>query len=128
MSVQFEKIGELVEINPRVPKDLAADTTREVDFIPMSQLSGKGVIKANGSKSLGEVMKGYTYFANGDVLVAKITPCMENGKRPSSATFRTALLLGQRNFMSFDQETDSMVVTCFTCFGTTRFGTLPNGT
>ena len=80
MSVHFAKLGDLAEINPRVPKELAADASREVDFIPMSQLSEQGVIETNGSKLLGEVMKGYNYFANGDVIVAKITPCMENGK------------------------------------------------
>ena len=37
-------------------------------------------ITAPIQRFLGEVRKGYTYFAEGDVIFAKITPCMENGK------------------------------------------------
>ena len=46
----------------------------------MADVSEDGFISANGTRRLGNVAKGYTYFENGDVLVARITPCMENGK------------------------------------------------
>ncbi|WFN36985.1 restriction endonuclease subunit S [Methanomicrobium antiquum] len=52
-----------------------------VSFIPMkcvSELSGE--IDLSEQKRLQEVKKGYTQFINGDILFAKITPCMENGK------------------------------------------------
>ena len=39
-----------------------------------------GGIDLDSRKSLSEVVEGYTYFRNGDVIVAKITPCFENGK------------------------------------------------
>ena len=39
-----------------------------------------GGIDLNSTKALSEVADGYTYFRNGDVIVAKITPCFENGK------------------------------------------------
>lgn len=57
-----------------------ADSTM-VTFVPMAKLdevSGSFVNPA--TRSLGEVRKGYTYFREGDVVFAKITPCMENGK------------------------------------------------
>lgn len=80
MTLKKVNISDVVDVNPRLPIDLKKDVSREVDFVPMAQLSEQGFVEANGSKPLGEVVKGYTYFANGDVLVAKITPCMENGK------------------------------------------------
>ncbi len=67
-------------INP--PKnevtDLSGDT--EVSFIPMSGVSEEGGIIDQEERLLEDVVKGYVYFKEGDVLFAKITPCMENGK------------------------------------------------
>ncbi|MEZ6152764.1 MAG: restriction endonuclease subunit S [Pirellulaceae bacterium] len=73
-------ISEVVDVNPRIPTALASELKREVDFVPMAQLSEQGYVTPNGSRKLGDVLKGYTYFENGDVIIAKITPCMENGK------------------------------------------------
>jgi type I restriction enzyme S subunit len=80
MKVIRKVISEVVDVNPRTPPDILSDLKRVVDFVPMVQLSEKGHVTPNGSRPVGEVLKGYTYFENGDVLVAKITPCMENGK------------------------------------------------
>ncbi|MGV2336843.1 MAG UNVERIFIED_CONTAM: DUF3644 domain-containing protein [Planctomycetaceae bacterium] len=80
MKVIRKVISEVVDVNPRTPPDILSDLKRVVDFVPMVQLSEKGYVTPNGSRPMGEVLKGYTYFENGDVLVAKITPCMENGK------------------------------------------------
>lgn len=50
-------------------------------FVPMSAVDAvRGVIADRQVRSYSEVAKGYTYFAEGDVLFAKITPCMQNGK------------------------------------------------
>jgi len=51
-----------------------------VSFVPMESVSEYGGLSLDQTKSLDEVSNGYTYFRNGDVLVAKITPCFENGK------------------------------------------------
>jgi type I restriction enzyme S subunit len=40
----------------------------------------RGVIAERQTKPYAEVANGYTWFAEGDVLFAKITPCMQNGK------------------------------------------------
>lgn len=57
-----------------------ADST-EVSFVPMTRIdAASGRMDAALTRPLGEVKKGYTYFAEGDVVFAKITPCMENGK------------------------------------------------
>jgi type I restriction enzyme S subunit len=67
------------EINPsRSPVALAPQD--EVSFIPMSDVTESGRWVANQSRQYSEVRQGFTCFAEGDVLFAKITPCMENGK------------------------------------------------
>jgi type I restriction enzyme S subunit len=52
----------------------------DISFIAMEDISEDGEITKMHTKKLGDVRKGYTYFAEGDVLFAKITPCMENNK------------------------------------------------
>lgn len=80
MSILTVSVSEVAELNPRVPLAVSEDSGRVVDFVPMSQLSEQGYVEPIESRPLREVAKGYTYFQNGDVIVAKITPCMENGK------------------------------------------------
>ncbi|WP_251942225.1 restriction endonuclease subunit S [Salinibacter ruber] len=74
------ELKELAEINPTFDRnDLSDDDP--VSFVGMKrveELSGR--IDLSETEPLSEVRKGYTYFEDGDVLFAKITPCMENGK------------------------------------------------
>jgi type I restriction enzyme S subunit len=74
------RLGEVVALNPRPPKDALADSTR-VSFVPMAAVGADdGRLDSSASRCYSEVRKGYTFFADGDVLFAKVTPCMENGK------------------------------------------------
>ncbi len=52
----------------------------EVPFLPMEAIGENGGLDLSKAKTLEDVVDGYTYFREGDVLVAKITPCFENGK------------------------------------------------
>jgi type I restriction enzyme, S subunit len=66
-------------INPvKSELDLPEDT--EVSFVPMDAVGELGGLRLDQIRELAEVYNGYTYFANGDICVAKITPCFENGK------------------------------------------------
>ncbi len=56
------------------------DPETEVSFVPMEAVGEYGGLDLDATKPLSEVVDGYTYFCNGDVIVAKITPCFENGK------------------------------------------------
>ena len=72
-------LSTIAEINPRHSKDL--DGVMPVTFVPMAALSeSKPGFQFTEERPLGEVRKGFTHFAERDVLFAKITPCMENGK------------------------------------------------
>lgn len=78
MTVRTVKLGDVIEINPRSNHSLTSDS--DVAFLSMADISEDGQILATQTRPLNEVAKGYTSFQNGDVLLAKITPCFENGK------------------------------------------------
>lgn len=62
------------------PRNSADDAT-QASFIPMPLIPSEyGVRHQQELRSWGEIKTGYTHFAEGDVAVAKITPCFENGK------------------------------------------------
>lgn len=74
------KIEEIAEVNPRLGKAGIPDDLL-VSFVPMPAVgAGDGSIDVSQVRPFGEVKKGFTSFQQGDVLFAKITPCMENGK------------------------------------------------
>ena len=74
-----EKLGKICILNPKKEKKLENDDL-DVSFVPMSAVSENGAINTTKVKKYSEVKKGFTYFLENDVLFAKITPCMENGK------------------------------------------------
>jgi type I restriction enzyme S subunit len=71
-------ISEAVTINPNLTRSV--NLSDEVSFIPMSDVSDTGRWTTHQTRKYAEVRAGYTAFQNGDILFAKITPCMENGK------------------------------------------------
>lgn len=81
MTAPYSTLGEVCDINPRMPKAHGLADDDEVSFVPMAAVSEtSGSIEAAHVRRYAEVKKGYTPFADNDVLFAKITPCMENGK------------------------------------------------
>jgi len=76
------KLSEFAEINPRRPRELAQQMSRkECTFVPMDAVNAStGNIEKAITKAFEEVKRGFTYFVNNDVIFAKITPCMQNGK------------------------------------------------
>ena len=76
----LRRLGECCEINPKKVSDKRLASGMQVSFIPMTAVSENGAIKTAEKKTYDEVKVGFTYFAENDVLFAKITPCMENGK------------------------------------------------
>ena len=56
------------------------EITEMVTFLPMENVSVTGIINCSIKKPISEVSSGFSSFAKNDVVVAKITPCFENGK------------------------------------------------
>ncbi len=68
-------------INPSKSEISGLDSETLVSFVEMASVSNDGYIATKIDKPLSEIKNGsYTYFAEGDIIIAKITPCMENGK------------------------------------------------
>lgn len=79
-SALIAQVGEVADINPTF-KSTTISPDELVDFLPMAAVEeGNSVVQATEFRALAEVQKGYTSFSDGDVLLAKITPCFENGK------------------------------------------------
>ncbi|MDZ7936981.1 MAG: hypothetical protein U5M53_01330 [Rhodoferax sp.] len=77
---EVKRVRFVAELNPSKSElsDLPRDTV--VSFLPMDAIGEDGSLSLGKEKPISEVETGYTYFRNGDVAVAKITPCYENGK------------------------------------------------
>ncbi|WP_052260595.1 restriction endonuclease subunit S [Photobacterium gaetbulicola] len=67
-------------INPKLKTDVTLTDDTKVSFIKMEDVSNSARITKKHVRSYSEVAKGFTKFNDHDVLVAKITPCFENGK------------------------------------------------
>jgi len=68
-------------LNPSRPKNFTRSPDTPTTFVPMAAVSEKtGTIAKPEAVLYSKVSKGYTYFEENDVLFAKITPCMQNGK------------------------------------------------
>lgn len=70
------RLDELAELNPK----RASPTPDTATFVPMDAVSESGHLIKRETRATKDLSNGYTAFAEGDVLVAKITPCFENGK------------------------------------------------
>jgi type I restriction enzyme S subunit len=91
-------LREAVELNPR-PDRAALPDDLEVSFVPMAAVAAaSGRIDATAIRRFGEVKKGYTVFREGDVLFAKITPCMENGKMAVARGLHNGVGCGSTEF------------------------------
>jgi len=77
---EIKRLKYVAALNPKASeaRRLAPDT--EVSFVPMEAVGEYGGLDLSLTKEISDVGDGYTYFSDGDVVVAKITPCFENGK------------------------------------------------
>lgn len=91
----------VAEHNPRTFSRPATDDTL-VSFVPMKSVEAEtGRIAPAERRRWGDVRKGYTPFQEGDVIVAKITPCMENGKFAVAAGLEGGRAAGSTEFHVF---------------------------
>lgn len=70
----------LSSLNPPVPEGMRADGQRVLSFVPMEAIGEDFSLDLSRTRPVAEVLAGYSYFEEGDILLAKVTPCFENGK------------------------------------------------
>ena len=91
-------LGDCCQINPKRSQDTRLRSGLTVSFVPMSAVSETGDMDPTTEKDYEEVKTGFTYFAEGDVLFAKITPCMENGKGAVARNLKNGIGFGSTEF------------------------------
>ena len=100
---EVKTLGEVCEIKP--PKAEARTKLNEKDlvsFVPMESLGiNQKYLLPNQTRLLAEVVGSYTYFANDDVLQAKITPCFENGKLGIATNLSNGVGFGSSEYIIF---------------------------
>jgi type I restriction enzyme S subunit len=73
----YSTIKDIFIINPKIK----ADDNIEAGFVPMANITdGYNNIFKYETKRWGKIKTGFTHFADGDIAVAKISPCLENRK------------------------------------------------
>ena len=98
-SWEMVELGKVVKINPQKSEVQKIDSSTMVSFIPMEDMSTyKMSVEAFNSKPIGEVYQRYTYFKDEDVLLAKVTPCFENGKAGIPYNLKNGLGFGSSEF------------------------------
>ena len=96
-SWSFGPLKDLCAFNPKHSNEI--DGATPISFIPMQDVDDEsGTITGGSIRPLAEVRSGYTHFADGDVLFAKITPCMQNGKQAVAFGLTNGLGCGSTEF------------------------------
>ena len=99
------RIGDICTINPRRNQlDNLKPNTR-VSFVPMADLNeNRMTFQTTKQKLLSEVSTSYTYFADNDVLLARVTPCFENGKAGIARGLLNGIGFGSSEFYVLRSE------------------------
>ena len=91
------RLGDICELNPR--KSEVKDFKGDVSFVPMAVVSETDMyFSVQEQRPLKEVYTGYTYFRDDDVLLAKVTPCFENGKSGLAKNLENGIGFGSSEF------------------------------
>lgn len=105
-SWEVSTLGEVAEINPS-SSTVVAEDGQAVTFLPMAAVEEiSGNVDISGQRAFGEVKKGFTRFRDGDLLFAKITPCMENGKTAVVRGLQGGIGCGSTEFHVLRSATD----------------------
>lgn len=105
--VQIGSICSAINPSKTEIKSISDDTL--VSFVEMSSLSNEGYIEKKEDRILSQVRKGgYTYFREGDIIIAKITPCMENGKCAIATNLTNGIGFGSSEYHVIRPDTDKI--------------------
>lgn len=74
------RLKRIANLNPSKNEVVNLPEDTEVTFLPMEAVSESWKVDYSRTRPLAELRNGYTYFRDSDILIAKITPCFENGK------------------------------------------------
>lgn len=96
----YKTIDEIAMIKPSKDevKELPGDTV--VSFVPMADINTfDAAFTPKENRKLSEVLSGFTYFKDNDILLAKITPCFENGKAAIARNLTNGIGFGSTEYI-----------------------------
>src|SRR5580693_9437506 len=96
---EIKRLKWVARLNPSKSESrgiLAANSP--VTFLPMERVGANGGVDSSQAKPASALWNGLTYFRRGDVIVAKITPCFENGKGACLQSLPTDIGFGSTEF------------------------------
>ena len=103
---KIKTLAEVCQIKP--PKAEARRQVSETDLVSFAPMEDLGInqkfLVPTRTRTLAEVAGSYTYFADGDVLLAKITPCFENGKLGIAQNLTNVIGFGSSEYIVFRPE------------------------
>ena len=76
---EVKRIKYLATVNPNKSEVRHLPSEQEVTFIPMEKIIATGKVDYSLTNTIENLINGYTYFRDGDIIMAKVTPCFENG-------------------------------------------------
>lgn len=99
-NIEYIKLSQIATINPSKTEIQKYDENLEVTFLSMQNL-GNGFVNERDKGAIKYFKGGYTYFAENDILIAKITPCMEHGKCAIATNLTNKIGFGSTEFNVF---------------------------
>lgn len=98
-SWEFAPIPRFADVNPSRKGKINLNPTESVSFVPMRAVDDEtGTIVRPESRPYAETSKGFTWFKDGDVIFARITPCMQNGKSALARNLLNGVGFGSTEF------------------------------
>jgi type I restriction enzyme M protein len=93
------RIADVCTVNPRKSQLSDRDQNTRVSFVPMADVNENQIaFQPSEERVLSEVGTSYTYFEDNDVLLAKVTPCFENGKAGIARNLTNGIGFGSSEF------------------------------
>jgi type I restriction enzyme S subunit len=95
---EVKRLKYVAKVNPTKDSCLNRNSEELVVFLPMEKVQETGNIDCELKKPVAELWNGFTFFRRNDVILAKITPCFENGKGALLNTLETEVGFGSTEY------------------------------
>ena len=119
---QMVELQTVCDVNPKKSEISKLPASLQVSFLPMADLSENDItFKVKEIKELKDVYTGYTYFRDNDVLLAKVTPCFENGKAGLAKNLTNGIGFGSSEFFVLRAKDSTLPEWIYVCVKDSKF-------
>ena len=102
LSWPMVELGKICQFNPKKSEVKNLPKNHIVSFVPMSDLNSYNInFTIKQERCLKDVFNGYTYFSTGDILLARVTPCFENGKSGLAKNLKNGIGFGSSEYFIY---------------------------